>query len=277
MKKELFAVSAIEPGLEFLHTSVPVSIPTCNIETEPVRILCTLPANSTDPLNIKLAYRCQPIDSNEVPAQSIIITMSTAWLNNTFGSADPNLSGSIYMMTLSAKPVLLQKQSSHALNLLLEDIYDHAGFVHPDHFCLKAKILAVLYQLFRRLLLGTTEENSLRAALLHETMLKAKKILQEYLDTNLPPVAIIARELAMSESSFKRNFKEYYNISVYEYYLQLKMERALLLLEDRAIPIKEVAYLVGYDKPGNFIRVFKKYFRDSPGNMQRRLEGDSFI
>lgn len=274
MKKEPFVVSAIEPGLDFLYTSVPIAIPSYDIETAPVRVVCMLPANSIDPQNIKLAYRCDPVTTNKVPAQTIVITMSTAWLNNTFGSADPNLSAAIYMMTLSAKPVLLQKQSSHALNLLLEDIYDHAGYIHPDHFCLKAKTLAVLYQIFRRLLIGTSTENSLRATLLHDTMPKAKKILEQYLNTTLPSVATIARELAMSESSFKRNFREYYKMSVYEYYLQLKMERALMLLEDRAIPIKEIAYLVGYDKPGNFIRVFKKYFHDSPGNMQRRIVED---
>lgn len=275
MKKEPFIVSAIEPGLEFLYTSVPIAIPASNIETDPVRVVCMLPANSIDPQNIKLAYRCNTIVStNQVPAQTIIITMSTAWLNNTFGSADPNLSAAIYMMTLSAKPVLLQKQSSHALNLLLEDIYEHAGYIHPDHFCLKAKTLAILYQICRRLLLGTTTENNGRANLLHDTMPKAKKILQQYLDASLPSIAAIARDMMMSESSFKRNFREYYKMSVYEYYLQLKMERALMLLEDRAIPIKEIAYLVGYDKPGNFIRVFKKYFHDSPGNMQKRIEED---
>ena len=45
---------------------------------------------------------------------------------------------------------------------------------------------------------------------------------------------------------------------------EIRMQRAVALLETRAIPIEQVAQLCGYDNPSNFYRAFKSAFGLTP-------------
>jgi AraC-like DNA-binding protein len=100
-------------------------------------------------------------------------------------------------------------------------------------------------------------------------MTRVEKILTSHLSTDLPSIPQIAREVAMSESTLKRCFRLMYGTSMYDYYLQKKMEYAKVQLTEKKLPVKEVAYMLGYENPGSFIRIFKKHFRLPPGLMQK--------
>lgn len=75
--------------------------------------------------------------------------------------------------------------------------------------------------------------------------------------------------MALSESTLKRNFKMLYGTSIYEYYLRKKMQKARQLFTEKAIPVKEVAYMLGYEKVSNFIQMFKKHHNLSPGRLKK--------
>ena len=97
-----------------------------------------------------------------------------------------------------------------------------------------------------------------------------EKILEEHLKTNLPPISAIARQAVLSESTLKRNFKQMYGVSIYEYYLQKKMQLARQMLDQQPIAVKEVGYMLGYEKTSNFIKAFKKYYDLPPGSYRKR-------
>ena len=96
-------------------------------------------------------------------------------------------------------------------------------------------------------------------------------MLEKYLETKLPPIPVIARKAAVSESTLKRNFKHVFGTSIYEYYLQIKMERARELFAEQPFSVKEVAYKLGYEKTSSFIKMFKRFYNFSPGELKRKI------
>jgi AraC-like DNA-binding protein len=91
--------------------------------------------------------------------------------------------------------------------------------------------------------------------------------------TTLPCLGIVARQVALSESTLKRYFKLIFNKSIYEYYLYRKMEAARKLLLEKPVTVNEAAELMGYEKVSNFIDIFKKHHGYSPGTIRKLING----
>jgi AraC-like DNA-binding protein len=76
------------------------------------------------------------------------------------------------------------------------------------------------------------------------------------------------KELALlthlSESSFKRKFKEVFNTSPKKYLTQKKLEKAAELLKSQSNRVSEVAYEVGFDSVATFNRNFTSFYGMSP-------------
>ena len=100
---------------------------------------------------------------------------------------------------------------------------------------------------------------------------EAEAILQAHLQKNLPRLDNIAQQVALSESTLKRYFKVTFGKSVYEYYLEKKMDFAKTLLLGKPITVNEAAEILGYEKVSNFIDIFKKHHGYSPGSMKKRM------
>jgi AraC-like DNA-binding protein len=88
------------------------------------------------------------------------------------------------------------------------------------------------------------------------------------LEDMLPSQKQLAREFALSESTLKRHFKAVYGKTMYDYYLEKKMELAKWLLQERKISVSETAYRLGYEKVSAFISMFKKYHHVLPGSLK---------
>lgn len=69
----------------------------------------------------------------------------------------------------------------------------------------------------------------------------------------------------MSLSTFKRRFKEVYNMSPGKYITNYRMEKALKYLEN-GLSITNTAYKVGYENIASFSNEFKKHFGESPSS-----------
>ena len=59
--------------------------------------------------------------------------------------------------------------------------------------------------------------------------------------------------------------------SIYECYLEKKMDYAKRLLLEKPLTVKEVAYRLGYEKTSNFIHIFKKFHTYSPGHLKKNI------
>ncbi len=103
------------------------------------------------------------------------------------------------------------------------------------------------------------------AALFKPNEIEFKTVIKQNLYTNLS-VKELALLTHLSESSFKRKFKEVFNDSPKKYLTQKKIERAAELLKLRTNRVSEIAYDVGFDSVSTFNRNFAVYYGKSPSD-----------
>jgi AraC-like DNA-binding protein len=115
--------------------------------------------------------------------------------------------------------------------------------------------------------LGKTSNN---IDLYYEKVKEAEAILLENLQKTPPRMGMIAKMVALSESTLKRYFKLIYGKSVYDYYLNKKMELARTILLQKPYSVNEIAELMGYEKVSHFIEIFKKHHGYSPGSIKKK-------
>lgn len=206
--------------------------------------------------------------------KALIINISADWVFREFRDADPDLLFQAHDLFYDKKPLFFTEEASFTMHHNLEDMQDLMSKNRGDPFYARTKTLSILHDIFRRLQTIQSSDKKEGNIQLHAKMLAVEKILDEYLDKNLPSIKTIAKQVALSESTLKRNFKKVYGVSIYEFYLKKKMQLARQLLDQQQISVKEVAYMLGYEKTSNFITMFKKYYDSSPGMLRKKLSLD---
>jgi AraC-like DNA-binding protein len=93
---------------------------------------------------------------------------------------------------------------------------------------------------------------------------KAQFIMQESFEEPLN-MEVLARELPMGYSSFRKEFKRITDESPNQYLLNLRLERARYLLSTTALNISEIADQTGFRSVFHFSKLFKKKHGLSPG------------
>ncbi|MEI2583732.1 helix-turn-helix transcriptional regulator [Scytonema sp. PRP1] len=89
------------------------------------------------------------------------------------------------------------------------------------------------------------------------------EFIQDNLAGNLS-LANIACEVGMSQYYFSRLFKQSIGVSVYQYVMQCRMERAMQLLQHNELMIADIARLVGFADQSHFTRQFKRLVGTTP-------------
>ena len=79
----------------------------------------------------------------------------------------------------------------------------------------------------------------------------------------------VAEENGVTGSYLSRLFKEHLGTTFIEYLNRLRVNKAILLLEEKEKSIKEISYMVGYQDPNYFSRIFRKYLGVSPSEMDK--------
>lgn len=92
---------------------------------------------------------------------------------------------------------------------------------------------------------------------------KAKFLLQEALESDVSMTAI-AKQLMVSYSKFRKDFKQVTGMSPNQYHLELRLGKASELLRASNLPVIEVADQTGFETLFYFSRIFKKKFNVSP-------------
>lgn len=85
-----------------------------------------------------------------------------------------------------------------------------------------------------------------------------------------PRLAVIAKRLGTSERTLHRRLDaEGTNLSTLVD--DARRERALVVVEERALGVGELAFLLGYSEPAAFIRAFKRWTGETPTGYRARL------
>lgn len=101
-----------------------------------------------------------------------------------------------------------------------------------------------------------------------QKIIKAKNILLAHLDS---PITIkeLARKIAMNECYLKKGFKAMFGTTVYDFFQKERMERAKYMLNEKGLPVSEVAIKMGYSCISHFSTAFKKHTGLKPCELLR--------
>jgi AraC family transcriptional regulator, regulatory protein of adaptative response / methylphosphotriester-DNA alkyltransferase methyltransferase len=84
-------------------------------------------------------------------------------------------------------------------------------------------------------------------------------------------LALVARALSCSPRQLQRAYSQFGQLSFREDLHARRMAAAAeLLLEQRSIPVRDVARLVGYRQPPHFARAFRRRYGVSPALFRER-------
>lgn len=98
----------------------------------------------------------------------------------------------------------------------------------------------------------------------NETIIrKAKYLVMEHLVEKIDWESL-ARDLHISYSCLRHTFRHHTGFSLYQYQLQLRLNKAKGLLNNTAQPVKEIADQVGFDCQYHFSHLFKRKTGLSP-------------
>lgn len=102
-----------------------------------------------------------------------------------------------------------------------------------------------------------------------------KRIIEDNIGSEDFSVSILAREVGLSRSTLHRKLVMHTGKSATRLITEIRLTKALELIENDVATISEVAYMVGFTSPSYFNRVFKKAYNVSPGEIRKKGSGRS--
>lgn len=128
----------------------------------------------------------------------------------------------------------------------------------------------LLHQIFISIHRQITKERNIKNEYIEAEMETAIQYFNENYNTTIN-IESYALSRGMSISWFIRSFKQYANITPMQYIVSLRITNAQMLLESTNYSVKEISYIVGYDNPLYFSRIFSKQKGVSPTEYRKRL------
>ncbi|MCB0629591.1 MAG: AraC family transcriptional regulator [Saprospiraceae bacterium] len=174
----------------------------------------------------------------------------------------------------SSVPSHLQFRLSAPIELFIHsliNIYDNHGIKNPQF--LDLKMLEMLH------LLNQMAGKQRFADFLFQLSLPKKRNIRSFMEKNFnKPLKIedYAYLTGRSVSTFRRDFKHYFQLTPQKWLKERRLDMALAILQEREMPVSELAMEVGYEHVSHFIREFKKKIGMSPKQFQLEKYRDRF-
>jgi AraC-like DNA-binding protein len=100
--------------------------------------------------------------------------------------------------------------------------------------------------------------------------------LESNLDAPLS-IAQLAREMGVTSDYLARRFKRRFGMSPNEYRVQFKLSEAARQLRATSMPIKAIAYALGFGDPRSFARSFRRHLGVKPSDLRRSMQPGAAI
>jgi AraC-like DNA-binding protein len=186
--------------------------------------------------------------------ESMLFFLKDEFLQDFIRIANIKDMGSNEMVPISVKPV------NERMGKFFESVLPY--FNEPDNVdqgLLKIKMLELLYDV------AATDKDLLQQLLQMKKPVKAD--LPEVMETNFAnPITMeqLAYLSGRSLASFKRDFNDLYNMPPSEWIRIRRLNKAKEVLENTDLSVLDVCYMVGFENPSHFSRIFKEQFGYSP-------------
>ena len=197
---------------------------------------------------------------------SIFIGIDSDKLAKTLGV---NVDNEIFRNIITSEQSILfeellsPKIQQVAIEIIQTDVPDS---LNDFFFKIKAEelICLTLKELFKR-------ENPTTHALNQIDVQKIYKVRDLILNNIAAPPVIkhLASEVGMSESKFKRLFKQIFGDSLFSYYQKFRMKEASRLLKENKMTVSEVGFKMGFSNLSHFAKAFEEHIGIKPKSFQK--------
>ncbi|MET0242472.1 MAG: AraC family transcriptional regulator [Flavitalea sp.] len=204
------------------------------------------------------------------PVQAIDVSISAEWLKAQFNKRILPFPDLWERTVKTDAPFVLSDICSTTVNLTINELFEVIIHDGTRHAVVRSLISVLVAEFFKKIFDRQPNEAYAIKDVHFEKIMEAENILLAHLQKNLPSLEKIAQSVALSESTFKRHFKAIFGKSIYEYYLEKKMDLAKQLMIENSLTVNDTAERLGYEKVSNFIEIFKKHHGYSPGVLKKK-------
>jgi len=211
-------------------------------------------------LNIETFY------PNRTKFKSIVIGIDSDILAKFLGSNGEN---AIFKKIIgSEQPILFEESVSPkiqevALEIIESDVPDTLA-----DFFFKIKAEELICLTLKELLKREKPTLHVLNEIDVEKIYKARDAILN--EIHVPPVIRnLASQIGMSESKFKRLFKQIFGNSFFSYYQKFRMKEAARLLKENKMSVSEVGYALGFSNLSHFTKVFEEHNGIKPKAFQK--------
>ena len=92
------------------------------------------------------------------------------------------------------------------------------------------------------------------------------------LEEPLPSVKVLSKMFGSNEFKLKDGFRHFFKTSIYQCYNEERLKKAHLLIQQTDYPLKEIAFMSGFNSYLNFYKAFKKRYHYTPSELNRNTE-----
>lgn len=100
---------------------------------------------------------------------------------------------------------------------------------------------------------------------------KVYEYIIEHLDEPLPSTKELSKMCGTNEFKLKDSFRHFFKTSIYQFYNDERLKKAHQLIQQTSIPLKEIAFISGFNDYTNFYKAFKKKYGYSPSDLNRNI------
>jgi AraC-like DNA-binding protein len=206
------------------------------------------------------------IDFSVIPKQPFYvldITFTASWISEQLKDANPSTKNTIDRYLLNSFDTTLIESCNADEYKTLHELEVSMGADNEDVLFIRSRVYNLILTFLNKIV-NREKTELIQRNVYYEQMMCAERMIMQNLKEAVQ-IETIARELNMSISSLLRQFKLLYGKSIYEYYIEKKMEVGKQMILEKNMTVKEIAEMLGYNQPSSFIETFSKQYGYSPG------------
>jgi len=204
-----------------------------------------------------------PIHTNTA---TINIEVDAHYLNGLFDSSER--SPLLNSLLKNMQPLFFEQVMYASLQNIVDEILSKSVDETFKLFFLRVKAEELICRLLMEL--EKRDEKHLFSLNNHDiqTIYKVKERMLEHLETP-PVIKELALYASMSPTKIKRLFKQIFGNSIFNYYQELRMKEAALLLKEEKLSVSDVGYQLGFTNLSHFSRTFAAHIGMKPKQYSR--------
>ncbi|MBD0405189.1 AraC family transcriptional regulator [Flammeovirga sp. EKP202] len=200
--------------------------------------------------------------------ENITIFIDKDWLRQNLNIKDDYINSVI----LKEPTFFLYEALSHPLSDTLEKIKSSLLEIEKEtitKLSLLSSTLLLLEQFFSKLQnRGLIDKYHQLKTIDIDKIFSVKEIVTEHYQ-KIPLIKELAKEVGMNDRKLQNIFKQVFGISIYQFGLSIKMEKAKNLLLTSDYTIAEIGHYVGYSNLSHFTEQFKRFYGITPKSFQK--------